>query len=60
MTEASVFNSNYWNSWMATTTDFSIFDFTNSNAFLASVLNGNDLDFTNGVILSENFGIHCV
>ena len=45
---------------MATTTDFSIFDFTNSNAFLASVLNGNDLDFTNGVILSENFGIHCV
>ena len=44
---------------MATTTDFFISEFTNSNAFLASVLNGNDLDFTNGLIVSENFGIHC-
>ena len=59
ISEASVSNSNGWNSSKATTTGCSISNFTNSNAFLASVLNGNDLDFTSGLILLENFGIHC-
>ena len=59
MFETSVSNSNGWNSSMATTAYFSISDFTNSNAFLASALNGNDLDLTKGLILSENFEIHC-